>query len=301
MKFIVGIPSFNRPRVFRLSVSRLIRLERLDGMVIVADATEPAYVREYEEVVRDVADALDHVIYDVRLGRRGSVNARNMVFELADQCFTDDCVLITYDDDYICPLEDWLSPVSRWLADAAVGVVGGRVVNLRRRRVDPDFSLNLFPYVADVLTRVTGFIFLDTEHGPRYVDYTTPLMAIKMSLIKNGLRYDPEYGGTGYREESDLQEQVRGLGYKIVFEPRFYAYHLNLEEGGNRAIWDVVARFFWKARNHAYYMLKHRKPFHKLVSSSSIVMAYALLHGGKAFASAMRGLREAFTVRYSQN
>jgi len=281
-------------------ISRLIRLKRIDSVVIVADATEPAYLDKYKEIVKNVADNLNDIIYDIKLGRRGSVNARNRVLELADQHFTNNYALITYDDDYICPLKDWSSPVSKWLADRAVGVVGGRVINLRRRRIDPDFNLNLPPYVADVLTKATGFIFLDTKHGPRHVEYTTHLMAIKMSLVRKGLRYDPEYRGTGYREESDLQEQVRKLGYKIVFEPKFYAYHLNIEEGGDRVIQDVAARFYWKARNHAYYMLKHQKPIHKLISSSLIITAYALLHGNKALASAMQGLREALSLKCSQ-
>jgi len=263
-------------------------------VIIVADATDLVLLDRYKEVVKNVANCLSDVIYDIKLGRRGSVNARNRIFELANQHFTNHCVLITYDDDYICPLGDWLYPIYRWLNNEAIGVVGGGVINLRRRRIDPDFSLNLLPHVADVLTKTTGFILLDTKHGPRYVEYTTPLMAIKMSLVKKGLRYDPEYRGTGYREESDLQEQVRNLGYKIVFEPRFYVYHLNLEKGGNRAMQDVATRFYWKARNHTYFMLKHQKPIHKLILSSLIIMTYALLYGNKTLTSAMRGLKEAF-------
>ena len=178
--------------------------------------------------------------------------------------------------------------------------MGGRVINLRRRRIDPDFTLNFLPHVADVLTKATGFILLDAKHGPRYVEYTTPLMAIKISLIKKGLRYDPKYRGTGYREESDLQERVRRLGYKIVFEPRFYVYHLNLEEGGNRAIQDMASRFYWKAKNHTYFMLKYRKPVYKLILSNLIIMAYAFLYGGKALTSTMQGLREALSLKRNQ-
>jgi len=263
-------------------------------VVIVADATDPIFLNRYKEVIKKIANYFNDVIYDIKLGRRGSVNARNRVFELVDQHFTDNYVLITYEDDYICPLEDWLSSIRRWLNNEAVGIVGGRVINLRRRRIDPDFSLNLLPYAADVLTKATGFIFLDTKHGPRYVEYITHLMAIKRSLIKKGMRYAPEYGGTGYREESDLQEQARRLGYKIVFEPRFYVYHLNLEEGGDRAIQDVATRFYWKARNHTYFMLKHQKPIHKLILSNLIIITYALLYGNKTLTSAMRGLKEAF-------
>ena len=292
MKFVVGIPSFNRPKPLELALTRLA--QRINSVVIVADATDPIFLNRYKEVIKKIANYFNDVIYDIKLGRRGSVNARNRVFELVDQHFTDNYVLITYEDDYICPLEDWLSSIRRWLNNEAVGIVGGRVVNLRRRRIDPDFSLNLLPYAADVLTKATGFIFLDTKHGPRYVEYITHLMAIKRSLIKKGMRYAPEYGGTGYREESDLQEQARRLGYKIVFEPRFYVYHLNLEEGGDRAIQDVATRFYWKARNHTYFMLKHQKPIHKLILSNLIIITYALLYGNKTLTSAMRGLKEAF-------
>jgi len=272
-------------------------LEGIDSVIIVADATDLELLDRYKKVVENVTNCLSDVIYDIKLGRRGSVNARNMIFELAEQHFTDNYVLITYEDDYTCPFKDWLYPIRKWLNIEAVGIVGGRVINLKRRRVDPDFNLNLLPYMADALTKAAGFIFLDTKHGPRYVEYTTHLMAIKMHLIKKGLRYDPEYGGTGYREESDLQEQVRRLGYRIVFEPRFYVYHLNLEAGGDRAIRDVAARFYWKARNHTHFMLKHQKPMHKLILSNLIIMTYALLHGSEALTSAMQGLREALSLK----
>ena len=300
MKFIAGIPSFNRPKPLELVLTRLACLKEIDAVIIVADATDPILLDRYKEAIKKASNHFNDVIYDFKLGRRGSVNARNRVFELAEQHFTDNYVLITYDDDYICPLGDWPSPVRKWLSNDVVGVVGGRVINLRRRRIDPDFNLNLLPYAADVLTKATGFVFLDTKHGPRYVEYTTPLMAIKMSLIKKGLRYDLEYRGTGYREESDLQEQVRRLDYRIVFEPRFYVYHLNLEEGGNRAIQEIATRFYWKTRNHTYFTLKHRKPAYKLILSNLIIMAYALLHGGKAFTSAMQGLREALSLKHNQ-
>ena len=294
MKFVVGIPSFNRPKPLELALTRLAHLEGIDSVIIVADATDPVLLDKYKEVVKNVTNCLSDIIYDIKLDRRGSVYARNRIFELVDQHFTNNYVLITYDDDYICPLGDWLSPIHKWLNNEAVGVVGGRVINLRHRRIDPDFTLNFLPHVADVLTKVTGFILLDTKHGPRYVEYTTPLMAIKKRLIKKGLRYDPKYRGTGYREESDLQEQVRRLGYRIIFEPRFYVYHLNLEEGGNRSMQDIAARFYWKARNHTYFMLKHQKPIHKLILSNLIIITYALLYGNKTFTSAMRGLKEAF-------
>jgi len=121
---------------------------------------------------------------------------------------------------------------------------GGKVVNLRKRRIDPDFALNI-SHLADALTRLTGFIVLDMKHGPREVEYTTPLMAMKVKILSKGIKYDESYKGTGYREENDLQRQVRRLGLMIVFEPRFYAYYLAVEKGGNRYS-DLEDRMYWK-------------------------------------------------------
>ncbi|NPA98697.1 MAG: hypothetical protein GXO43_04895 [Crenarchaeota archaeon] len=162
---------------------------------------------------------------------------------------------------------------------------------MRKRRVDPDFYLNAIPGLADALTKLTGFVFLDTKHGPRYVSFTTPLMATRVDVIKRGVRYDPSYKGTAYREESDFQYQVRKLGYRIVYEPRFRVLHLCLEEGGNRSTDNAAARFYWKARNNTYYIRKHGLGVARLLLSTSIIAAYALLHGVASIKAVAKGLK----------
>jgi len=42
--------------------------------------------------------------------------------------------------DYIYPGKT-LAYALRWFREPSVGIVGGRTINLRRRRVDPDSSL----------------------------------------------------------------------------------------------------------------------------------------------------------------
>jgi len=200
--------------------------------------------------------------------------------------------LVLYDDDYICPGRGALHPPLARLGRDGVGLVGGRVVNARRRRRDPDFSLNILPGLADALTRLTGFVFLDTRHGPRYVERTTPLMAVSRSVIEDGVRYDPGYAGTGYREESDFQMQVLGKGYRIVYDPSLTAIHLCVDEGGNRAGWGTAERFYWKARNHLYYSDRLGAGFAKRVAGLAVITAYALLHGPSALAAVARGVRD---------
>jgi glycosyltransferase involved in cell wall biosynthesis len=285
----IGIPSYNRAKILKISLRSFVNSKLVRGFIIVADTISSDEAEEYNRSIRYVKDLGFEVIYDVKIGRRGSTKARNMVLEYARQNLKKDDVLISYEDDYIYPGDHSLILALQWLKKPSIGVVGGRRINIRKRRIDPDFYLNIF-YLADYLTKLTGFIFIDVDHGPRYVDYTTHLMAIKVRILNQEINYDENYGGIGYREESDLQMQIRKLGYKIIFEPRFYTYHLAIESGGDRYS-DLENRIFWKWVNHTYFMNKWRYPFHKKVLSYMILTTYALINGPSAIKGVLKANR----------
>jgi GT2 family glycosyltransferase len=290
-KIFVGIPSYNRGRIFHYCIRFFAESKLIKGFILVIDAVSDTEKEFYVQALKELIDRGFEVIHDINVDRRGSTRARNLVLDIAEKNLSSKDILLLYDDDYIYAGDKSVIPALRWLKNGDVGIVGGRVINLKRRKIDPDFALNIF-YLADALTRLTGFIFLDMKHGPRYVDYTAPLMALRIEVLSKGVRYDERYGGTGYREESDLQRQIRRLGYKIIFEPRFYVYHLALESGGNRCS-DLEDRMYWKWRNHTYFMNKWRYPLHKKIFSYMILTLYALLNG----IPTLRGIVKAAKMR----
>ena len=289
MSVFVGIPSYNRARILGLCLRSFLGSKLVKGFIVVADAITASEAELYVKAIKEVEDAGFEVIHDMRIGRRGSVRARNKVFEIARENLAPDDVIIQYEDDYLYPGDKSLEVALQWLRNESVGIVGGGRINLRKRRIDPDFALNV-PYLADLLTRATGFIVLNMKHGPREVEYTTHLMAMEVRIVDLGIKYDEGYGGTGYREESDLQRQVRELGYKIVFEPRFYVYHLAVEEGGDRYS-DLEDRMYWKWRNHTYFMNKWQYPITKRILSYTILTTYALLNGPTAIRGIVKVVR----------
>jgi len=290
-KIFVGIPSYNRGRIFRYCIRFFAESKLIKGFTLVIDVSSDIEKGLYVQALKELVDRGFEVIYDINVGRRGSTRARNLVLDMAEKNLGSRDILILYDDDYIYAGDKSVIPVLYRLKNGEVGIVGGRVINLRKRKVDPDFALNI-PYLADALTRLTGFILLNTKHGPRYVDYTTPLMALRVEVLSKGIRYDENYGGIGYREESDLQKQIKKLGYEIVFEPRFYTYHLAIESGGNRYS-GLEDRMYWKWRNHTYFMNKWRYPLHKKIFSYMMLTFYTLLNG----APALRGMVKAARIR----
>jgi GT2 family glycosyltransferase len=288
-RIFVGIPSFNRGRVFHYCVNSFIESRLIKGFILVIEALTEREREIYKQALEGLINRGFEVIYDINIGRRGSTKARNKILDISEENLGVKDILLLYDDDYLYTGDESVHIALSWLKNPQIGVVGGRVINLIRRKIDPDFSLNI-RYLADAITRVTGFIFLDVKHGPRLVEYTTPLMAIKVEILSKGVRYDEKYGGTGYREESDLQRQVRELGYKIVFEPRFYAYHLALESGGNRYL-DLEDRVYWKWRNHTYFMNKWSYPIHKKIFSYMVLTLYAIFNGVVAVNGILKAVR----------
>jgi GT2 family glycosyltransferase len=289
MKSFIGIPSYNRSKVLRYCLSSFLGSKVVQGFIIVAQGTTEREYTEYAKTIKQAMFAGYEVNYMLTNKRLGSAKARNEILKFAKNNLSKHDILIMYDDDFIYPGDHTLLPALYWLKQSSIGLVGGKVINLRRRKVDPDFHLNLYP-LADIITQLTGFIVLDIKHGPRETNFVSHPLAMRVEIIDKGIKYDENYRGTGYREESDLQKQVRELGYKIIFEPRFYTYHFALERGGNRYS-DTADRIYWKWRNHTYFMNKWRYPIYKKVINYTILTIYALLNGPSAIMGVIKAVK----------
>lgn len=298
MAIFVGIASYTRPQAFRLCLYSLIHALVVKGVITVIDVRDMREMSQYMKAISKTREYGLEVVVDLSNKRRGFINARNRVLDLAEQLLNDNDILVLYDDDYICPGVHAILPALIWFNDSNnVGLVGGRIVDLRRRSMDPDFYLNILPGLADGLSRSTGFIFLDTKHGPRYTQFTPPLRALRVKILKYGVRFNQKFKGTGYRSEDDFNLQVVELGYKIVFNPRFWALHLGLEYGGCRTE-NLLKRFYWKAHNHVYFVKKHRLGIIKLITGMLIIAMYSTIHGTLAMKSVFNGLRDGISQFY---
>lgn len=273
MKIFIAIPTYNRVQVFSLCKKSFLNSSLINGFIVVAQATVSKDAEKYANALKELRDSSFEVLYQITNTRLGSVGARNRLIEIAVGTLAKSDILIMYDDDFVYPGDYTIKPILGWLNLSSVGMVGGRVINLRRRRIDPDFALNI-DNLADKLTQITGFILLNTRHGPREANYTSHPFAFRVETLQKGIRYDENYQGTGYREESDLQRQIKALGLKIIFEPRFFAYHLAVETGGNRYS-DLQDRMYWKWKNHTYFMNKWHYPTSKKILSYIILTTYA--------------------------
>ncbi len=287
----VLMPSYDRPSIIDVTLPRWLEARDVSRVIVVAEASSEEGLRWYEDVLSRYNE---RVIYVLGRGRLGSVSARNKLLELAVK---NNCGYgLMVDDDYLLPDRTFTRLMKAYLDHHPdVGAVGGRVIPLRRRAVDPDFFLNTPIPIADTLTRLTGYIFLDVRNGPRYAEYLPHFFMIRGELLSR-VRYSKAFETpTAFREESDVHMQIKKLGYRLLLIPQVYVYHLVLEEGGDRPRMTMKERIYWKSRNHTKFVTKWVKsPIIKTWYLLNMVLTLTL-YRPQHISAILRGIRDGLT------
>jgi len=285
----VLIPSYDRPDTLDKTLGSWLKSDLVDRVFLVAEASSREGLEKYRRIIEKHNKG--RIIYKLSHGRLGSVKARNALLDMvAGQAFK---YVVMADDDYFLPDGSSLLRMAKWLdLFSEIGAVGGRVI-VTGLREDPDFFLNLPLNLADILSRLLGYVFLDIKHGPRGAEFLPPFFMIRGEIIDKGVRYDELFDTpTGFREESDFQQQIKRMGYRLLYDPNPYVIHLAAQGGGNRPKMSMGERMYWKIRNHMIFICKWNTSILKRVwyalVSTLILLAYRPWHALWIF----KGLRD---------
>ena len=256
---VVLIPSYDRPEILENTLPRWLKARHVGKVLILAQASSEEILNEYEKILKHQID-YGKVTYKLVLGRLGSVKARNVLLDLVST-YNYKYVIMS-DDDHFLLDENCLARITKLFElDSRIGAIGGKII-AKRLGKDPDFFLNLPINLVDLMSRLTGYVFLDIKHGPRYSEFLPPIFIMRKEVIDKGVRYDGILDSpTGFREESDLQLQIKNLSYKLLYDPGIYVIHLVNERGGNRPKMSMAKRIYWKSLTHTVFILKWNKSF----------------------------------------
>jgi GT2 family glycosyltransferase len=255
----VLIPSYDRPEILEITLPRWLKARHVGKVLILAQASSKEILNEYKKILKHQID-YGKATYKLVLGRLGSVKARNVLLDLVST-YNYKYVIMS-DDDHFLLDENCLARITKLFElDSRIGAIGGKII-AKRLGKDPDFFLNLPINLVDLMSRLTGYVFLDIKHGPRCSEFLPPFFIMRKEVIDKGVRYDGILDSpTGFREESDLQLQIKNLGYKLLYDPRVYVIHLVNERGGNRPKMSMAKRIYWKSLTHTVFILKWNKSF----------------------------------------
>jgi len=259
----VLIPSYDRPEILEITLPKWLKAKYVDRIFIVAEASSYSMLEKYEKILEKYSENRK-ILCNLTYGRLGSIKARNTLLDMAVRHGCEYALMV--DDDYLLLSDTCLVRIiETFKANKKVGIIGGKIIVAKRRKMDPDFFLNLPFGLTDILVRLTGYVFLDINHGPRYSDFLPPFFAVRLNPLRY-VRYDEALEApTGFREESDFQQQIKHAGYRLLFDPKLQVVHLAIEKGGNRPRMNMRERMYWKARNHMIFILKWNKSLPKRI------------------------------------
>jgi glycosyltransferase involved in cell wall biosynthesis len=270
-------PTHNRPDVLQRVWPTWVVQQGLKEIVVVDDGSTV----DYTSVFADLAERckrMDIALKVLRLSKRvGAPAARNAGLAAC----TSEEVFTTDDDVVFAPDMIERCREERPQRELPV-IVGPRVIYLRdgetEEQADARSRADTQPYFRASDLTLTPWV--DPGRALR-MPFVTALTLWPRSLFVDGLRYCEEYGGNGYREETDPQVQAQArFGAEVYLTPSARSFHLPpaiaySKAGGQRRggrLWFE----YWVHRNNARFLKRNAEPIWRLTSRSAVACWFSL-------------------------
>ncbi|MFI5324179.1 MAG: glycosyltransferase family 2 protein [Thermodesulfobacteriota bacterium] len=189
--------------------------------------------------------------------RNSMIDARNYALSRAETELEEDDIVIFLDDDCILD-KNWILVAVQNLENEEVGGFTGKVINHRdegtlRKAEVAGLGLIQYLFGSDKIGSITECGYVSTAFdGPSRteVDHLPGVtMAYKAGKVR-GLKFDENYKGNCYREETDFSLRVK-KNFKLIYDPEAKADHIL---GTTRRDRNST---YYKSYNHIYFWKKN--------------------------------------------
>jgi GT2 family glycosyltransferase len=212
----VLIPTYNRQQLLLDALGGLLLQEYRPLEIIVYDQT-PAISKE----LLNLADHHKGRIQYVRGLPAGLVSAYRRCVELSTGKL---CLFV--DDDVLITDPGFVAKHVNYYRDAGIGAVSGQVLHEGQYDISPSDPRAHGPF---------GWRFVRFDVN-RYDPDLPSLCGANMSFRRDVYfqtgGFDPAYGGSGFRFETDFACKVKAAGYRVVFSPEASLVHRYRQKGG---------------------------------------------------------------------
>ena len=300
----VIIPTYNRLWALPRSAGQFFDDANVGEIVVVDDGSTDG-TREWLVATSFSQPKLKPVYHG---GNMGASAARNAGLDCA-QCpyvfFWDDDMVLQPKDGLAILLEalqtcdgSMIAPALQFNEGAAIAVMG------TRSACKPDVLLN--PW----LISRRGDSRISKRLPPKtFESFVLPGLSLQSKSLFSSLRFDPGWGRTSYRDESDIQLSVLASGGRLLASPKVCAIDLRRPSGqdGGCHSYGVLLRYELTAcRNNWRFLKRHKKTIrdvlHIRTPISLLQLMFLAYHLGymlpcKTSGAILRRLRRSSTPR----
>jgi GT2 family glycosyltransferase len=213
------VPSHNRRDALAKNLPSLLALQDVLEVIVVIDQRSDDGT---EEMVREQFGAEPRVRL-LRQPRNGLSSARNAGCAIARGEW-----IVISDDDLRYPA-DYGPTLKRVAAEQHADIVGAPWLNITSDDVETA--------LAAAKARRGGVPTIDDHSVVPERELETPFMpapALVNRRVFERVRYDENYGNTGWRDETDFFIQATRAGFRCILSPATAMYQLEQWDGGSR-------------------------------------------------------------------
>lgn len=242
------IPTYNRPETLKRVLPSYFLQKQVKELIVIDDASTRDYKAAVAFAKEEASKYQVDFIYYKNSKKLGAAGSRNIGISKA----SGELILWGEDDaflssDYTEVLIPKIKNKEIVFGNIYYGIVPEmpeskkrEIITQNENRLKDVFDYRLFEgYYGKKNTS-------DIE-----VPFGHALIMLPASAYEN-CRYFEEYGGNGYREESDAQVQLKIKGYKIIFTSETCCYHLPHSQTEMQSGQHTMPRFcyeFYKIKN----------------------------------------------------
>jgi len=246
----VVIPTKDRVQHLRRTLPIFLAQPEVAEVVIVIDGCSDGTL----DYVKSVAAADKRLRYVDNVVNKGLPYSRNRGIELVtcDYAFTG--------EDDLEVTENFFAILLDHMRNTGADIISGRNIFRSERESAAEAIARTDRINGPSVNRRT----LTVHTGIRTPgDQEQPLLPAPMLArtdMFRKIRYDDQYRGNAYREESDFQLSAREIGCKLVYCPHAMTFNVQPENdrGGVHATWGLK-RATWTLRNDWRFVHKHRQ------------------------------------------
>ncbi len=243
----VVIPTLGREELLCQCLEDVLRQDHPSFETIVVDQT-PRHQPETVAFLNRIQDRIRHV----RQEQPSVTAACNKGAQVASGN-----ILVFLDDDDRISDTGFLRHHEACYQDPTVGCVAGRV-----RDPEGKIGRGYHPQSADP---VWGWYYTEWDHEVRAEVVTAPgaNMSCRKDLFERVGGFDERFAGNAVRYENDFCLRIRHIGFRIIFEPAAWVFHVYNSPGGhnNRHLYgtseDSHQWYQSYFRNMVYVTLTH--------------------------------------------
>lgn len=243
----IVIPTHNRGEILKRTIPSYLNQKHLKELIVIDDGSTD----ETEKVITNFKDS--RIKYIKNNIKKGSPYCRNVGVENS----LGDYILFGEDDAEFS--ESYTEKLLNYALENNCPIVAGKVIYMRLNESRDSAIKRVSKQESPTHKKNTLDIsFSELKNEIHDTFFLTALSLIKRTVF-NDIKFDVNYKGNAYREETDFYLSANKLGYKTVYMPDAFVFHLPREialNGGQRNIsrWQYE---YYVIKNHCLFLDKH--------------------------------------------